>query len=72
MSQKDAAEMLENLVSSGMKSRVQRGRQRFARCFRACCEIALDARGHVLSYDRRADGKVPETCCEVAGKKCEC
>ena len=37
----------------------------------SCCEIALDARGHVVSYDRRADGKVPENCCDAL-KKCEC
>ena len=70
MSQKDAAEMLE-ISLSGMKSRVQRGRQQIREMLQACCEIALDARGHVLSYDRRADGKVPENCCEVL-KKCEC
>ncbi len=70
MSQKDAAEMLE-ISLSGMKSRVQRGRQQIREMLQACCEIALDARGHVLSYDRRVDGKVPENCCEVL-KKCEC
>ena len=70
MSQKDAAEMLE-ISLSGMKSRVQRGRQQIREMLQACCEIALDARGHVLSYDRRVDGKVPESCCEVL-KKCEC
>jgi RNA polymerase sigma-70 factor (ECF subfamily) len=70
MTQKDAAEML-GLSLSGMKSRVQRGRQQIREMLQACCEIALDARGHVLSYERRADGKMPENCCEEA-KKCEC
>jgi RNA polymerase sigma-70 factor, ECF subfamily len=70
MSQKEAAEMLE-ISLSGMKSRVQRGRQQIRAMLQACCEIALDARGHVLSYARRIDGKVPENCCEVL-KRCEC
>ncbi len=70
MSQKDAAEML-GISLSGMKSRVQRGRQQIREMLQACCEIALDARGHVLSYDRRPDGNAPVNCCDVA-KKCEC
>ena len=70
MSQKDAAEML-GISLSGMKSRVQRGRQQMRQMLQACCEIALDARGHVVSYDRRADGKVPDNCCDAL-KKCEC
>lgn len=70
MSQKDAAEMM-GISVSGMKSRVQRGRQQIREMLRTCCEIALDARGRVLSYDRRVDGTVPENCCEAL-KKCEC
>jgi RNA polymerase sigma-70 factor (ECF subfamily) len=70
MSQKDAAEML-GISLSGMKSRVQRGRQQMRHMLQACCEIALDARGHVVSYDRRPDGKVPDNCCDAL-KKCEC
>lgn len=70
MTQKDAAEML-GISLSGMKSRVQRGRQQIREMLQACCEIALDGRGHVLSYDRRVDGKAPENCCDVA-KKCGC
>jgi RNA polymerase sigma-70 factor (ECF subfamily) len=70
MSQKDAADML-GISLSGMKSRVQRGRQQIREMLQACCEIALDARGRVLSYDRRADGKVPENCCDAL-KKCDC
>jgi RNA polymerase sigma-70 factor, ECF subfamily len=70
MSQKDAAEVL-GISLSGVKSRVQRGRQRIREMLQACCEIALDARGRVLSYDRRVDGKVPESCCDAL-KKCEC
>ena len=53
-----------------MSRRVQRGRRQIREMLQVCCEIALDARGHVVSYDRRADGKVPETCCDA--QKCEC
>jgi RNA polymerase sigma-70 factor (ECF subfamily) len=70
MSQKDAAEML-GISLSGMKSRVQRGREQIREMLQACCEIALDARGRVLSYDRRVDGKVPENCCDAL-EKCQC
>jgi RNA polymerase sigma-70 factor (ECF subfamily) len=70
MTQKDAAEML-GISLSGMKSRVQRGRQQIQEMLQACCEIALDARGHVLSYDRRANGQVPENCCDEI-KNCKC
>ena len=70
MSQKDAAEML-GISLSGMKSRVQRGRQQIRDMLQACCEIALDARGRVVSYDRRPEGTVPENCCEAL-KKCQC
>jgi RNA polymerase sigma-70 factor (ECF subfamily) len=70
VTQKDAADML-GISPSGMKSRVQRGRQQIRDMLQACCEIALDGRGRVLSYDRRPDGKVPDKCCDVM-KKCEC
>ena len=39
---------------SGMKSRVQRGRAQLRALFEACCEIAVDARGKVTDYTRRA------------------
>jgi RNA polymerase sigma-70 factor (ECF subfamily) len=70
MSQKDAAEML-GISLSGMKSRVQRGRQKIREMLQACCEIALDARGRVLSYERRSEGQVPANCCDAL-EKCEC
>jgi RNA polymerase sigma-70 factor (ECF subfamily) len=70
MTQKDAAEML-GISLSGMKSRVQRGRQQIQEMLQACCVIALDARGHVLSYDRRTNGEVPENCCDEI-KDCKC
>jgi RNA polymerase sigma-70 factor (ECF subfamily) len=71
MSQKEAAEML-GISLSGMKSRVQRGRQQIREMLQACCEIALDARGRVLSYDRRVDGRVPKNCCADVIKGCKC
>ena len=70
MTQKDAAEML-GVSLSGMKSRVQRGRKQIQEMLSACCEIALDARGHVLSYDRRVNGQAPENCCDEI-KTCRC
>lgn len=70
MTQKDAAEML-GISPSGMKSRVQRGRRQIQEMLQACCDIALDARGRVLSYDRRTDGRVPENCCDDVAK-CKC
>lgn len=38
---------------SGMKSRVQRGRQRLKDVFEACCRIEIDRRGGIISYARR-------------------
>jgi RNA polymerase sigma-70 factor (ECF subfamily) len=70
MTQKDAAELL-GLSLSGMKSRVQRGRRQIQQMLQACCHIALDARGHVLSYERRADAVLPESCCDQANR-CKC
>jgi RNA polymerase sigma-70 factor, ECF subfamily len=53
LTQKQAADML-GISLSGMKSRVQRGRARLRELFDACCEIALDARGHVMACEPRA------------------
>ncbi len=62
LSQKDAAAML-GISVSGMKSRVQRGRARLREALEACCEIALDARGRVISCEPRPDGRLPGGCC---------
>lgn len=70
LTQKDAADML-GISLSGMKSRVQRGRKQIGEMLRQCCEIALDARGRVLSYERRVDGRVPKDCCAEL-KNCKC
>ena len=41
---REAADMV-GISVSGMKSRVQRGREQLRRLFEQCCEIAVDARG---------------------------
>jgi RNA polymerase sigma-70 factor, ECF subfamily len=61
---REAAE-LAGVTVSGMKSRVQRGRQRLRALFEDCCEIALDARGKVVAATpRRRCGSEP---CAPAG-----
>jgi RNA polymerase sigma-70 factor, ECF subfamily len=49
LTQASAAAQL-GLSSSGMKSRVQRGRDELKELLTACCEIELDRRGGVRSY----------------------
>ena len=61
LTQKEAAEMV-GVPLSTMKSRVQRGRQRLREIFDACCEISLDARGHVVGCEPRPDRPVPCHC----------
>jgi RNA polymerase sigma-70 factor (ECF subfamily) len=70
MNHKDAAQML-GISLPAMKARVRRGRQQIQQMLEACCDIALDARGRVLSYDRRPDGTVPKNCC-ADDKGCKC
>jgi RNA polymerase sigma-70 factor (ECF subfamily) len=59
--QREAAQML-GVSLSGMKSRVQRGRARLRAMLETCCEIALDARGRVLSCAPRPGVDRPEGC----------
>lgn len=61
LSQKEAAELLD-VSLSGMKSRVQRGRQQIRRMFEACCQITTDCRGHVVECTPRSLDEVPEDC----------
>jgi RNA polymerase sigma-70 factor (ECF subfamily) len=61
LTQKDAADMLGVSVS-GMKSRVQRGRERIRRMFEECCELSVDCRGRVTGCAPRSIGEVPEDC----------
>lgn len=49
LTMKEAASR-EGISASGMKSRVQRGRRMLRELFEACCEIALDVRGHIVDY----------------------
>jgi RNA polymerase sigma-70 factor, ECF subfamily len=62
VTQKTAAEMMD-VSLSGMKSRVQRGREKLRGLLEDCCEIALDARGRVIACELRPDGKQPPACC---------
>lgn len=50
-----AAAAAEGISVSGMKSRVQRGRQRLAELLGQCCELTLDARGVPMDYTTPAD-----------------
>jgi RNA polymerase sigma-70 factor (ECF subfamily) len=65
LTHKDAAEML-GISSSGMKSRVQRGRERIRRMFEECCEISVDCRGHVTDCTPRRPDEVPTDCRDAA------
>ena len=38
---------------SGMKSRIQRGRQQLKAVFEECCRVQLDRRGTIVAYDPR-------------------
>ncbi len=62
MSQKDAAAML-GISVSGMKSRVQRGREQLRDVLEASCDIALDVRGRVVACEPRPDGRLPNCRC---------
>jgi RNA polymerase sigma-70 factor (ECF subfamily) len=62
LTQREAAAMV-GVSLSGMKSRVQRGRDQLRQLFEDCCEIALDARGRVIACEPRAGGPRPNDCC---------
>ena len=62
LTQRQAASMLE-ISLPAMKSRVLRGKARLRAMFEACCEIALDARGHVRECAVRPAGCDPRTKC---------
>ncbi|MBP7776340.1 MAG: sigma-70 family RNA polymerase sigma factor [Acidobacteria bacterium] len=46
----------QGLSLSGMKSRVQRGRERLRQMLETCCAIALDVRGGVSDFQPREPG----------------
>ena len=62
LTQKEAAAML-GISLSGMKSRVRRGRLLLRQALDACCRIAVDARGRVVSCEARPNGKLPDCRC---------
>jgi RNA polymerase sigma-70 factor (ECF subfamily) len=51
---REAADMV-GISVSGMKSRVQRGREQLRRMFERCCVIALDVRGNVTDFTPRGE-----------------
>jgi RNA polymerase sigma-70 factor (ECF subfamily) len=51
-----------SLSVSGVKSRVQRGREQLKDALERCCEFALDARGAPVSCEVRPDGILPPGC----------
>lgn len=55
VSQADAARRL-GVSASGMKSRVQRGRVQLRQMLVTCCSIAVDVRGGVADFHKRAPG----------------
>jgi RNA polymerase sigma-70 factor (ECF subfamily) len=62
LTQKELAERL-SLSTSGAKSRVQRARTRLRERLEACCAFAFDARGGLLSAERRPGGNCPPRAC---------
>lgn len=55
LTQTEAARQ-EGISISGMKSRVQRGREQLRQMLVRCCEIAVDVRGGVSDFHLRFDG----------------
>ena len=64
VSQVEAART-SGLSVSGMKSRVQRGRQALRDAITACCHVELDVRGQVLEFESQ-DGPRPGPGCACA------
>jgi len=59
--QREAAEML-GISLSGMKSRVQRGREKIRHMFEECCQVSVDCRGRVIECEPRDLDDVPTDC----------
>jgi RNA polymerase sigma-70 factor (ECF subfamily) len=67
VTQGEAARRLQ-LSTSGMKSRVQRARQRLKLVFEECCRLQFDVRGSVVGYEKRAaDACPPRSPCSRCG-----
>lgn len=65
LTQRDAADML-GISLSGMKSRVQRGRERIRDMFDECCRVSVDCRGRVVECEPRDMEQIPEDCRSAA------
>ena len=63
LTQKEAATRL-GLSTSGMKSRVQRGRAKLKSHLLACCDVQLDSRRRVVGYEPRGGDR--------CGPECDC
>lgn len=63
LSQKELSQKL-GISFSGMKSRVQRGRDRLKKLLLACCEVERDARGGVVDYTPRSAAMHEKCDCE--------
>jgi RNA polymerase sigma-70 factor, ECF subfamily len=61
LTQRAAADML-GISLSGMKSRVQRGREKIRAMFEECCRISVDCRGRVVDCEPRSMEEIPEDC----------
>jgi RNA polymerase sigma-70 factor, ECF subfamily len=61
LTQKEAAELL-GVSLSGMKSRVQRGREKIREMFEECCQISLDGRGRVVGCEPRPLDEIAADC----------
>jgi RNA polymerase sigma-70 factor (ECF subfamily) len=68
LSQADAARRL-GVSPSGMKSRVQRGRAQLREMLVECCQISLDRRARVTSYDPHGSGGCGDPCgCQTTAR----
>lgn len=65
LTQKQAADML-GISLSGLKSRVQRGRDKIREMFDECCNISVDGRGRVVECTPRELSGVPADCRDAA------
>lgn len=65
LTQKEAAEML-GVSLSGLKSRVQRGRDKLRDMFEECCHLAVDCRGRVMACEPRELSQISPDCREAA------
>ena len=65
LTQRQAADML-GISHSGLKSRVQRGREKIRQMFDECCNLSVDARGRVLECTPRALAEIPPDCRDAA------